>query len=134
MSLLERSTAACRWPCTHGFKKRSALLPGQHTVPAMYACVFSRCLAAVCSMPCLASLICEAQDLKSPFCETRIVSSYLQVARLGIKVPPLCACHEVSPLDPAYPEHCASNCPLHHNEVLYYDMLGTTLQALGLSV
>jgi hypothetical protein len=96
-----------------------------------------RCSKAYCSTlrHVMSGVVNRRRTRTLQSCDTLTVkSNCLQVARLGIKVPPLCACHDVSPLDPSYPEHCASNCSLYRNDVLYYDMLLSTLQALGISV
>jgi hypothetical protein len=50
---------------------------------------------------------------------------------MGVVLPALCGCHDFSVLDATYPTHCATNCPLHNNEALYYEMLHALLQSFG---
>lgn len=58
----------------------------------------------------------------------------VQVAEMGVTLPPLCNCHGLSVLDPRYPAHCATNCPLHNNEGAYYVMLHALLHTYGVAV
>lgn len=54
--------------------------------------------------------------------------------QLGVQLPSLCSCHTTPVLDPAYPEHCCINCPLHNNQPLYNSMLRSLLHTYGVLV
>ena len=56
----------------------------------------------------------------------------LQAAKLGLQVPPVCACNVISPFNPAYPFYCHANCPLHYNTKLYEERFWQILNSAGL--
>ena len=52
---------------------------------------------------------------------------------MGIQLPSMCGCHDLSVLDSCYPQRCATNCPFHNNEPAYYEMLHSLLHAYGIT-
>ena len=66
------------------------------------------------------------EDSMSQDCLTLLKT--MQVMEKHITLPPLCSCpHELSPLNPQYPQACAINCPLFSNAALYSKLLQSLL-------
>ena len=57
----------------------------------------------------------------------------MQVKDCKVQLPQLCMCHQVSPLQPDYPFHCASNCPLFRNSAAHEAMLRSLLRAYNIA-
>jgi hypothetical protein len=56
----------------------------------------------------------------------------LQAAKRLDVLPALCSCgHGTSVLDPSYPRHCCSNCPLRGNITAYEQLLTGLLAGMG---
>eukprot|EP00873_Tetraselmis_striata_P005344 jgi/Tetstr1/425608/TSEL_016029.t1 len=69
---------------------------------------------------------------RGPFPRASLANYEARAAELGVKLPPLCTCHTLPPLDPNYVLACSRNCPLYHNAAAWQGLVRSMLGTYGL--